>query len=497
MKKASRVLTIVLSLVFVLSCMMTFVSAADNATATKDGITATLSTSKDAYTNEEVDVKLTLKNDSDAAIANVTAKITGISLNVKSGEATATGLLLPKGEEVVANNVVYSAASTPSGGTTPPPTGDTGVSLWVGLMTVSGIALMAFLASNKNSRGVCAALALVLVLGLAVPAQVDAAGEALEVSKTITVNGESVTVKATVEVVPYVAKCAHCDQEVTWTAWTATENLPADDQENGHYYLATDVQIPNVQRQLRGNKEIILNLNGHTVSNFPGTRVYGMSGDNNHLHIMDTSEGAKGKIVITGNFTTNPSALCYLGSNNSSFNLYSGTVDGSAAKCQEAGVILRVRAKTEFNMYGGTIIGGTVTDRTDGTTLATYGGAISINGTMTMTGGTIKGGIAKSDAPSNTSAGIGGNICIRNNGKLTMSGGTIEGGSSNFGGWNVDVQAGGTFEFSGGTVKGGSNTDANAVGGNVYCQPAPDDGSKAAGALVWTGDGTIEGQTKP
>lgn len=500
MKKVSRVLSVVLCLVFALSCMMTFVAAAETATATKDGITATLTTSKDSYTNEDVDVKLTLKNETDHAIANITAKVTGLeALQVKSGKTTATGLLLAKSGELVANDLVFSKEAGTGGdsgnGSGNPATGNNDMMLWTVIMSISGIALLVVLMLNKHNRTVCAVLAVLLVAGVALPAQASAAGEALEVTKAITVNGEAVTLKATVEVVDYVAHCAHCDKDVTWTPWTSTTNLPADDQENGHYYLAVDVEIPNVQRQLRGNKDIVLNLNGHKVYNFPGVRVYGMSGDNNHLSILDTSEGAKGQIIIEGTFTKTPGALCYFGGTNSTLNLYSGTVDANAAKGDNAGVVLRVRGSNNvFNMHGGTIIGGTVTDAA---TPETYGGAISLNGVMNMYGGTVKGGRVQSNAANGSSAGIGGNICIRNNAKLVMTGGTIEGGQSNIGGSNVDVQPGGTFEFSGGTIKGGTNTNAGAEGGNVFCQPAPADGSKAAGKLEWTGNGTIEGMTKP
>jgi hypothetical protein len=178
--------------------------------------------------------------------------------------------------------------------------------------------------------------------------------------------------------------------------------------ESGYYYLTRDVVLSDTNT-ITGNKDIVINLSGHTV--YSAQRVYLMnvSGVQDSLTVLDSIGG--GRVVLTG--SSDGAAFAAVGGTGSkTVTIYGGTFDASAVTTSGNGAFLRVgSADGTLNVHGGTIIGGT----------ASNGGAVHINaGVMNMTGGEIKDG----------SAGNGGNIVTANGGVLTMTGGSISGGSA-------------------------------------------------------------------
>lgn len=226
--------------------------------------------------------------------------------------------------------------------------------------------------------------------------------------------------------------CPHCDQIVEWIAWVSNSTLPAE-KETGHYYLTNDI-ILSAQQSIRQDNQIVLDLNGKTVTGGVGKRIYALFETGTYLAILDSSEEQTGKMVAVGS-GMDEGNLVWL--RYGKFDFYSGTLDASQATSKKAGTAIRVRANTEFNMYGGTIIGGNAAGAEP------FAGSISVYGLMNMFGGVIRDGHAED---------FGGNMVVRGGGVFNMSGGTITGGTAVNGSPNIDVASDSTFNQTGGTV---------------------------------------------
>lgn len=148
----------------------------------------------------------------------------------------------------------------------------------------------------------------------------------------------------------------------------------------GTIKLTSDVTASG-QCNLSGSAVLDIDLNGYTMT-VSGNQAFMLNGGTPVLNIRDTSVAGTGKIIAKGQ-------LVY-GCNGGTFNLYSGTIDGSqASKAQMGGCVwLGASMKTDnvFNMYGGTITG----------FQATEGGAVYVSYPMSgysyfyMYGGTIE-----------------------------------------------------------------------------------------------------------
>ena len=66
--------------------------------------------------------------------------------------------------------------------------------------------------------------------------------------------------------------CEHCEDTITWTAWDKTDSLP---NTTGHYYLTADV-LPTAQTKYTGTNDVVICLNGYTISGekFGATILY-------------------------------------------------------------------------------------------------------------------------------------------------------------------------------------------------------------------------------
>ena len=245
---------------------------------------------------------------------------------------------------------------------------------------------------------------------------------------------------------PIMGMCEHCKEEVAWTMWTSTSSLPNN---SGHYKLSGNVGLA-AQFQMEGTTEIILDLNGKTITNDGGVRGIVMFNENGYLAIMDSSAEKTGTLVPG---TTDVDRGCCLWVREGTVDLYGGTLDASKIVSSDGGVAVDVVGKGVLNMYGGTIIGGQCVPNENG------------------------------------GSGYGGSIRVR--GVFNMYGGTIQGGKAAVGGGNVDIAAGATFKMYGGTITGGTGT----VGGVQVTGTVAAHLSVAETAIYEKTGGTIEGES--
>jgi len=202
-----------------------------------------------------------------------------------------------------------------------------------------------------------------------------------------------------------------------------------------------------------GGSQMALDLNGHTITGAQNKRVLGVTGSDTKFAVLDTSDGQSGKIIGRG--TINEAGICVLVSSGT-FELYSGTIDGSQTSNAANGCAVQCASGGgRIHMYGGTIIGGkTVSTASAGGN----GGSVSIAGVMIMDGGTIMNGeaCAYTEGGTYVRGGKGGNVYVASTGKFTMNGGTITGGKAEKEDNNLHIgavgNATGVFIRNGGTI---------------------------------------------
>lgn len=256
--------------------------------------------------------------------------------------------------------------------------------------------------------------------------------------------------------------CDHCHEEVVWYGWNKEDSLPISGE--GHYYLTSDVAC-NGQMTMEQNANIVLDLNGHTVTSKEGKRVYSLHNTGAYLAIMDYSEEQSGKLVASATTEMANEGAC-VWVRYGTFELYGGTLDASGVTGHTNGVTVHVRKDATFIMHGGAIIGGTSLVHYDSESKSYkngLGGAIYVGGTFEMRGGTITGGNAQGIVSGNTTKmGYGGNIYISDAGVVNMTGGVIKNGVATARGGNI--AGSGVVNMTGGVIKDGV---AVSGGGNV------------------------------
>ena len=210
-----------------------------------------------------------------------------------------------------------------------------------------------------------------------------------------------------------IAKCEHCNEEVTWTSWTGAA-LPVAD---GHYYLVNDVK-DNKQVSIGSSTatcDIVIDLNGKTLeSNYRAFLVYG------NLSIVDSVGG--GKVLGKGAQDGDQGAVIRIASAGH-VSLYGGTysVAEGAHTAYRGGVIYVNGAATGLDVYNDVVIENGVATYQEGGKTPQGGGNIFINaGTVNLYGGTVTGGQALE--------GCEGDNIYNYNGTLNIAGGTVDGG---------------------------------------------------------------------
>lgn len=263
--------------------------------------------------------------------------------------------------------------------------------------------------------------------------------------------------------------CDHCQKDVTWYGWNLEDSLPISG--DGHYWLTEDVACSG-QMSMAQDANIVLDLDGHTVTSKAGKRVYSLHNSGAYLAIMDYSKDGTGKLVAGATTTmANQGACVWI--RYGTFELYGGTLDASNVSGSTHGIAVNVPKNSVFRMYGGKIIGGTSVasyDSAKDALSAGMGGALYVDGSFDMFGGEIIGGRAE-DCLKNgkLTRGNGGAIYISGSGSMRMSGGLVTGGSAAGVGGNVYVSGKATLTMGGSAcIANGKVTGESKTGGNVY-----------------------------
>lgn len=189
--------------------------------------------------------------------------------------------------------------------------------------------------------------------------------------------------------------------------------------------------------QISSGQEYTIDLNGHTLTMSGGNAYFQMLGGT--LTILDSSAEQTGTILLSTNLVQFASG--------GTFNLQSGTIDGSSQTStpQFGGAVWMYTSNNAdgvFNMSGGVI---------QNCSSSQYGGAVYVGGefsgkssSFNMSGGIIR----------NCSSGSGGGIYVdgqgdvSKNGNLTVSGGTITGNTASSGNGTA-IYNNGNFYLSG------------------------------------------------
>lgn len=204
--------------------------------------------------------------------------------------------------------------------------------------------------------------------------------------------------------------------------YAAAQSLSKNQLMNNGTYQLTDDMTMSSTIQISQNENYTIDLNGHTLVMSGGNAYFQMLGGT--LTILDSSQGQTGTVMLSTNLVQY--------ANGGTFNLESGTVDGSTQtnKPQSGGAVWMYTSNNGngyFNMSGGVIRNCTSTQG---------GGAVYIGGAFSgktsnfhMSGGMIE----------NCSSGSGGAVYVDGqgaeaaNGNLTISGGTITGNTASQG----------------------------------------------------------------
>ena len=166
----------------------------------------------------------------------------------------------------------------------------------------------------------------------------------------------------------------HTHNDITFTAWTATDSLPT---EAGSYYLANDVTISSTWDVPSGTTNLC--LNGKTIT-FSGTLGSVIKIENgNTLNLYDC--GSNG--TITGGKATYGGGVNV---NSGTFNMYGGTISNNNATSDGGGVYIN---SGTFNMYGGTITNNTAGQYGGGVAFNTTGVTLYLSGSPVITGNTV------------------------------------------------------------------------------------------------------------
>ena len=263
--------------------------------------------------------------------------------------------------------------------------------------------------------------------------------------------------------------CEHCGEDVEWKRWVDNSKLPTGS--SGHFLLMNDVVLDQQQNVTMG-QDIILDLNGKTVTGKENTRLYALFEENCVLTILDSSEEQTGTMIATGSRMEQQGSVVWV--RYGIFTLYSGTLDASQVTSLQNATCMAVDRNTVVNLFGGTLIGGTSTCSLNakGNNRGGWGGTVNVLGQVNMYGGTIVGGtvlpryVKESDS---YQRGNGGAVCLDNGAVFNMSGGTITGGKAEMGGGNVYIKETSVMTISGDAViSNGETLSETANGGNIF-----------------------------
>ncbi len=195
MKKTSKILALVLCLVL---CMSMMAVAAFAETAEADGLKLTLTTDKAEYAlGEQIVANLKVENISDKPVSNVAVKLEAPAiLELVGGEAAKNIASLAAGASD-ALSVTYKTEAPvdpPVENPENPGTGDNTFLIVAAAIVSCAVVVLLFV----NRKTACMALAILLLVGVCLPAAAATEPKALETSVTVKVGEDQVTLKASV-----------------------------------------------------------------------------------------------------------------------------------------------------------------------------------------------------------------------------------------------------------------------------------------------------------
>lgn len=188
----------------------------------------------------------------------------------------------------------------------------------------------------------------------------------------------------------------HKHNNVTFTAWTATDSLPTDP---GNYYLTDNVTLTETWTVPNGTTTLCLNGKTISASGTDGYRVITIN-ISPVLNLYDCRN--------TGNITGGKDGGVW---NDGTFCMYGGKISGNATQTYNHGG--GVWNNNNFYMYGGEISGNTAS--------IGFGGGVETYGEFRMYGGKISG---------NTAGGSGGGVHINGSGEFIVGGGAVISGNT-------------------------------------------------------------------
>ena len=238
-------------------------------------------------------------------------------------------------------------------------------------------------------------------------------------------------------------------ENVTWTAWDGTSEIPYDADNTAYVYLTGDVtrdETLEVDAYVNTNHTLYLCLNGHSITDSASGNVIFVE-NSSKLILCDCrgggklthSSGIKGRGVQAGSGKTS------LGS--ATFIMYGGEISGNHTDDDGAGTMI---STSDFKMYGGKIHDNNV----DAAFNYGGGGVVQLRSNFIMYGGEIS---------SNSSVKYGGGVAALS-GSVEINGGVIKN--------NTAGEDGGGIWTNGSTtiIRGESVAENNraANGGGVY-----------------------------
>ena len=240
---------------------------------------------------------------------------------------------------------------------------------------------------------------------------------------------------------------AHTHNDITFTAWTATNRMPTV---AGNYYLANDVTLGSLWNVPEGTTNLC--LNGHAIK---ASGSHGMIsvGTGITLNLYDEGEGEHKYAINNGLAVVNDNAT---GDAVKTFT--GGYITGGYVEGQGAAVL--VSSGGIFHMYGGTLIGNKAYGG-----WASFGGAVSVQaGHFEMHDGKIIGNYSMYGAVDTRNGGDG---FIMRGGEISYNTATYQGGGVCMGGSGIA------------TISGGKITNNTALGYG--------EGHSEAGGIVFRG----------
>ena len=245
----------------------------------------------------------------------------------------------------------------------------------------------------------------------------------------------------------------------------------------GNWYLTQDIQLAG-QQSIRGEQEIVLDLNGHTVTTADGARAYALFDPEAPitLTLTDSSKEKTGAIKAVGKDVQSEGQCIWIRTAGQTVNLYDVTLDASQAVTAKRGAAVYTNKGTRFNMYAGSIVGGTAQAwyKEDAKAVVNgMGGNVYTDGIFFMYGGSITGGKALSGKDDKDAylGGTGGNLAAGANAEVVLFGGTISGGVADTAGGNIYINGAKAVSLSGvavsGGVSGNEERKISGSGGNI------------------------------